>query len=153
LKPFCLGRGANREMVTLGIEAVWYSLDDAPLAETLDKDWKSILAAAAIDMSEVPVIWELQHENINYDTLSAEKWRAIDFWTVDFGYIDTEDNQLKGRQVEYREVINYYLKEFNNCNQVVASRKAVERAKKIKEDHDQDCLIQGTSVPRSMKSQ
>ena len=153
LKPFCLGRGANREMVTLGIEAVWYSLDDAALAETLDKDWKSILAAAAIDMSEVPVIWDLQHENINYDILSAEKWRAIDVWTVDFGYIDTEDNQLKGRQVEYREVINYYLKEFNSCNQVVASRKAVERAKKIKEDHDQDCLIQRTSVPRIMKSQ
>jgi hypothetical protein len=142
LKAFCLARGADRKVVSLGIEAVWYALDDPKLAETLERDLKSILAAAAIDMSEVPVIREVQHTNINYDTLSAEKWRAIDAWTGDFGYIDKDDNQLKGRQVEYREVINYYLKEFNNCNQVVAVKKAVERAEKIKADHDKDCLIQ-----------
>jgi hypothetical protein len=96
----------------------------------------------SLEASRLASIKGTARNPINYDRLSAEKWRAINVWTVDFGYIDTEDNQLKGRQVEYRGVINHYLKEFNNCNQVVALRKAVERAKEIQGDHDQDCLIQ-----------
>jgi hypothetical protein len=142
LKRFCLARDADRKMVSLGIEAVWYALDDPKLAEILERDLKSILAAAAIDMSEVPVVRIPSQDNIKYDKLSADDWRRIDDWSSDFGVIGQVDNQLKGRQVEYREVINYYLKEFNNCNQVVAVKKAVERAEKIKADHDKDCLIQ-----------
>jgi len=39
---------------------------------------------------------------------------------------------MQCRQVEYREVINYYLKESNNCNEATALRKAVKRAEEVK---------------------
>ena len=130
-KSLCVAPDADDELVSHGIESAWYTLDDPKLAKPLANGLKSILTAAAIDMSNVPVVRPPRQGNIRYDALTAEELRRVDDWSVDFGYIDKNDNQLKGRQVEYREVINYYLKEFNNCNEAAALPQAVQRAREI----------------------